>query len=70
MGKDLKGRELGVGICQRKDALYVARFTNKRGKRVEKSFRKLQECRQWLADTMFLDEHLDIAAGESCETNG
>ncbi|MDO5127891.1 MAG: hypothetical protein Q4D54_09110 [Eubacteriales bacterium] len=46
MGKDLKGRELGVGICQRKDALYVARFTNKRGKRVEKSFRKLQECRQ------------------------
>lgn len=23
-GKDLKGRELGVGICQRKDGLYTA----------------------------------------------
>ena len=25
-GKDLKGRALGVGICQRKDGLYTARF--------------------------------------------
>lgn len=25
-GKDLKGRELGVGICQRKDGLYTAWF--------------------------------------------
>lgn len=26
MGKDLKGKELGIGICQRKDGLYTARF--------------------------------------------
>ncbi len=31
-GKDLKGRELGVGICQRKDGLYTARFVSKRTK--------------------------------------
>ena len=36
MGKDLKGKELGVGICQRKDGLYTARFVSKRtGKSVQ-----------------------------------
>ena len=34
MGKSLKGKELGKGISQRKeDGLYVARFTNRFGKR-------------------------------------
>lgn len=48
MGKDLKGKELGVGICQRKDGLYTARFVSKRtGKSVRKYFPKLQECRKW-----------------------
>lgn len=43
-GKDLKGRELGVGICQRKDGLYTARFVSKRtGKSVQRYFPKLQE---------------------------
>ncbi len=32
MGKDLKGRELGVGISQRKGGLYTARFTDRLGK--------------------------------------
>ena len=27
MGKDLKGKELGNGITQRKDGRYMARFT-------------------------------------------
>ena len=35
MGKDLKGKELGIGICQRKDGLYCARFVNKLCKRKE-----------------------------------
>ncbi|CUN76952.1 Uncharacterised protein [[Eubacterium] contortum] len=48
MGKDLKGKELGVGICQRPDGYYVGRFTTKYGKRKQKLFRKLQECRQSL----------------------
>lgn len=57
MGKDLKGRELGVGISQRKDGLYTARFTGHDGKRNQKYFHKLQECRKWIADAKFNDEH-------------
>lgn len=33
MGKDLKGKELGKGITQRKDGRYQARFTDRFGKR-------------------------------------
>ena len=33
MGKDLKGKELGKGITQRKDGRYQARFTDRYGKR-------------------------------------
>lgn len=33
MGKDLNGKELGVGLLQRKDGLYQARFTDRWGKR-------------------------------------
>ena len=57
MGKDLRGKELGVGISQRKDGLYTARFTAKSGKRKQKYFHKLQECRNWLADAQFEDAH-------------
>lgn len=35
MGKNLKGKECGKGICQRKDGLYLARFVDKFGKRHE-----------------------------------
>lgn len=57
MGKDLRGRELGVGISQRKDGLYTAIFTDKLGKRRQQYFKKLQECRNWLADAQFQNEH-------------
>lgn len=65
-GKDLKGKELSVGICQRKDGLYTARFISKRtGKTIQKYFPKLQECRNWYADATFEDEHGGInACGE------
>lgn len=33
MGKNLKGKECGKGICQRKDGLYFARFYAKNGTR-------------------------------------
>ena len=55
MGKDLKGKELGVGISQRKDGMYTARFTGKNGIRKQKYFKKLQECRNWIADHVFLN---------------
>lgn len=57
MGKNLRGKELGIGISQRSDELYVGRYTNKYGKRIQKVFSKLQECRQWLADSQYKDEH-------------
>lgn len=39
LGKDLKGKELGAGIVQKKDKRYVARYIRKvSGKRVEKYF--------------------------------
>lgn len=62
MGKDLKGKELGVGISQRKDGLYTARFTDRYGKRKQKYFKKLQECRNWIAEARFQDEHGNINA--------
>lgn len=33
MGKDLKGKELGIGLSQRKDGVYQARYTDRWGKR-------------------------------------
>ncbi len=49
MGKDLKGKNLGTGLSQRKDKLYSARFVSKSGKRIEKYFATLPEARNWLA---------------------
>lgn len=60
MGKDIKGKELGIGISQRKDGLYSGRFVDKNGKRQQRYFKKLQECRQWLADATYRDEHSNI----------
>ncbi len=34
MGKDLKGKELGIGKYRIKNGKYVARFTNRNGKRI------------------------------------
>ena len=57
MGKNLKGKEIGKGICQRKDGLYVARFVNRYGKRCEKSFPALPLARNWLEETRYADKH-------------
>ena len=57
MGKSLKGRECGKGICQRKDGLYSARFVNKQGKRTVKCFSTLPEARNWLEDAKYADKH-------------
>ncbi|WP_283128009.1 tyrosine-type recombinase/integrase [Allofournierella massiliensis] len=57
MGKNLKGKECGKGICQRKDGQYYARFVNKYGKRREKYFDKLSDARNWLADAQYDDRH-------------
>ena len=60
MGKDLKGKELGVGITQQKNGLYNGCFVDKLGKRRMKRFKKLQECRKWLEEAKFVNEHSSI----------
>lgn len=57
MGKNLKGKECGKGICQRKDGKYTARYVTDSGKRREKHFSTLPEARNWLADTIYEDKH-------------
>lgn len=44
MGKNLKGKDCGKGIYQRKDGLYSARFVDKAGRRHEKHFQTLPEA--------------------------
>ena len=60
-GKELKGKELGKGITQESTGLYSARFVDRFGKRKHKRFKKLQECRAWIADATYVDEHSDIS---------
>lgn len=60
MGKDLKGKELGEGIYQQSNGTYCARFVDKFGKRKSKRSKKLQEVKQWLVDTRYIDEHSDL----------
>ena len=57
MGKNLRGRECGKGICQRKDGKYSARYIAKDGSRREKHFATLPEARNWIADLQYEDKH-------------
>ena len=57
MGKNLKGKECGKGICQRKDGQYYARFVSKSGKRQAGYFATLPEARNWLEDARYQDKH-------------
>ena len=61
MGKTLKGRECGKGICQRQDGRYTARFTGQDGKRRERIFTSLPEARNWLEDARYSDKHSGIS---------
>lgn len=62
MGKNLKGRECGKGICQRKDGKYSARYCGKDGRRREQHFDTLPEARNWLADAQYEEKHGIIIA--------
>ena len=63
MGKNLKGRECGKGIYQRKDGLYSARFVDRAGKRHEKYFQTVPEARNWIADAKYADAHAEVFVG-------
>ena len=60
MGKNLKGKDFGKGIYQRKDGLYSARFVDKAGKRHEKYFQTLPEARNWIEEAKYADKHDDV----------
>ena len=60
MGKNLKGKEYGKGIYQRKDGLYHARFVDKAGKRHEKYFQTIPEARNWIEQAKYADKHEDV----------
>ena len=49
-----------MGITQQKNGLYNAGFVDKLGKRRVKRFKKLQECRKWLDEAKYIDEHSSI----------
>lgn len=57
MGKSIEGKELGEGITQRSDKLYVARFRYGNGKRLQKVFKDLNDARQWMVDCRFQYSH-------------
>lgn len=60
MGKNLKGKEIGGGIFQQANGTYCARFVDRFGRRKSKRSKKLQEVKQWLADTAYIDEHSNL----------
>lgn len=59
MGKDIKGKELGTGLNQRKDGRYQARFTARNGKRKEKNFDKLSDAKDWLLKEKYINTLID-----------
>lgn len=69
MGKDLRGKELGNGLRQQKNGLYLARL-NIGDKRIMKRSKSLQECRKWLADTEYSYLHSDITKYDKLTVDG
>lgn len=56
MGKSLNGKELGIGISQRKDGIYQGRFVNRFGKKQTVYSKNLSEVRQKLRNEQYEDE--------------
>lgn len=55
MGKNLKGKEIGNGIHQRKDGKYCARYVNRFGRRISLYNSSLTELRKELVEAMRKD---------------
>ncbi len=56
MGKDLKGKELGEGLCQIKDGRYVGRYTDRFGKRHSVYGKKLKETKEKLIKAKYEED--------------
>lgn len=57
MGTDLKGKELGTGLCQKKNGIYIGRFTNRFGKRQEIRSRNLKELKKMYNTAVYEDDN-------------
>lgn len=64
MGKSLKGKELGKGITQRKDGLYVGRFINRFGKRQVVYAKTLTDITSKIREAQYLDEKEENVVNE------
>lgn len=69
IGKDLKGKELGVGLSQLKNKKYRARFVATNGQRRELCFEKLAEAKKWLAQAKYEDQHSQLKASSRMTVN-
>ena len=58
MGKDLKGKDLGKGFCQRKDGTYYARYVDRFGKRKDIYCVNLKELKQKYREAIANNENL------------
>ena len=56
MGKDLKGKELGQGIIQKKNGRYEARYVDRFGKRVSVSGRDLKDVKKRYNEAVYENE--------------
>lgn len=56
MGKDLKGKELGHGICHRKNGRYDARFVDRFGKRQSISGKDLKDVKRRYNEALYENE--------------
>lgn len=64
MGKDLKGKELGIGLSQRKDGVYQARYTDRWGKRRTIYGNDLRDLRKELAEAVADNENFTSVKDE------
>ena len=64
MGKDLKGKELGKGLGQRKDKYYYAKYSY-HGKKGQQSFHTLIEAKNWRQEQLYLCRHPELRTATS-----
>lgn len=64
MGKDLKGKELGKGLGQRKDKYYYAKYSY-HGQKGQQSFHTLVEAKNWRQEQLYLCRHPELRTATS-----
>ena len=64
MGKDLKGKELGKGLGQRKDKYYSAKYSY-HGKKGQQSFNTLVKAKNWRQEQLYLCRHPELRTATS-----